>query len=185
MTPAEYVQLKAFARQDGAYLSVLWIASFASYIMGINHPWYSVAALFLMVVTPFFVGRRLRRFRDEDRDGVISLLRGWAYAILVFFYAGILLAVVQYVYFAFIDHGYLVSSFMSAMSSTEGKQMIEMYGMQQTMEESLDMMAKMRPIDYALNILTVNISIGIVMGLPIAALMQRSVAHAQQNNQQQ
>jgi hypothetical protein len=72
---------------------------------------------------------------------------------------------------------------MSAMSSAEGKQMIEMYGMQQTMNESLDMMSQMRPIDYALNILTINISIGIVLGLPIAALMQRSVGHIQQQEQ--
>jgi hypothetical protein len=31
----------------------------------------------------------------------------------------------------------------------------------------------MRPIDYALNMLTINITTGIFLGLPIAALMQR------------
>ena len=45
--------------------------------------------------------------------------------------------------------------------------------MQQTMSESLEMMGQMRPIDYALNVLTVNIVIGIVLGLPIAALMKK------------
>ena len=59
------------------------------------------------------------------------------------------------------------------MSSPESKQVLEQYGMQQTMTESLEMMGQMRPIDYALNVLTVNIVIGIVLGFPIAALMKK------------
>ena len=38
MTPIEYVQLRAFARQDGALLSLLWIGSFACYIQGLTYP---------------------------------------------------------------------------------------------------------------------------------------------------
>jgi len=173
MTPAEYVQLKAFARVDGALLSVLWIISFACYIAGIANPYYAMLAVCLMVVTPFFVGRRLGKFRDVGRDGVISVRRGWAYSIFVFFYAAILLALAQYVYFAYIDQGYLLFSFSRTMSSPEFKQVVEQYGMQQTIEESMEMMGKMRPIDYALNMLTMNILAGIVLGLPIAAIMQR------------
>ena len=182
MTPAEYVQLKAFARVDGATLSLLWIGSFACYVMGIANPVYTLAALGLMVVTPFYVGRRLKRFRDEDRGGIISLLRGWAFVILVFFYAGILLAVAQYAYFAFVDQGYLYASLSTMVQSADGRQMIEQYGMQEAMDESLRQMATMRPIDYALNMLTMNISVGIVLGLPIAALMQRKDASGEHGN---
>ena len=175
MTPAEYVQLRAFARQDGCLLAIVWIVSFAFYVAGIGNPVYGMAALVLMLITPFYVAKRLRRFRDEDRGGIISLMRGWAFVILVFFYAAILLAVAQYVYFAFLDQGYLVSSFAEMLHSAEGKQMLDQYGMQQAMDESLKAMAEMRPIDYALNVLTMNITIGIVLGLPIAALLQRNI----------
>lgn len=173
MTPAEYLQLKAFARVDGAWLAILWIVSFGCYVAGFAQPIYGMAALILMVATPFYVTKRLRRFRDEDRNGAISWLRGWAFVILVFFYAGILLALAQYVYFAYIDQGYMLSSFTTALQSEESQQMIKAYGMQQTVEESLSMMADMRPIDYALNVLTMNISIGIVIGMPIAAFIQK------------
>ena len=37
MTAPEYIQLKAFARQDGAFLALLWVAAFFLYIIGI-HP---------------------------------------------------------------------------------------------------------------------------------------------------
>jgi hypothetical protein len=102
-------------------------------------------------------------------------MRGWGFVILVFFYGGILLALVQYVYFAYIDQGYLLASFSAALESAETKQFIEMYGMQQAVNDSLTMMEQMRPIDYALNVLTMNISIGIILGLPIAAILQKKV----------
>lgn len=173
MTPAEYVQLKAFARVDGALLALLWTVSFACYIYGISNPLFGMVALLLMVSTPFYVARRLKRFRDEDLHGVISLMRGWAFAILVFFYAAILLALVQYVYFAFIDHGYLLASLHQTLTTSEMKEALEQSGLAEAATESLQQMGQLRPIDYALNVMTMNISIGIVIGLPVAALLKR------------
>ena len=173
MTPAEYIQLKAFARIDGALLALMWTASFACYIVGLKSPFYGMFALLLMVATPFYVAGRLRRFRDKDLNGVISLLRGWAFVILVFFYAGILLALVQYVYFAFMDHGYLLSAFQETLSSSEAKQALEQYGITESLNESIQHLGEMRPIDYALNVLTVNITLGILLGLPVAAMLRK------------
>ena len=65
MTPAEYIQMKAFARLDGVLLAVLWVSSFALYVAGLALPVFGLAAMVLMVATPFFVGFRLGKFRDE------------------------------------------------------------------------------------------------------------------------
>jgi hypothetical protein len=51
--------------------------------------------------------------------------------------------------------------------------MVKQYGAQQMVQESLEQLGQMRPIDYALNILTMNIMIGAVLGLPIAALIKK------------
>ena len=173
MTAPEYIQLKAYARQDGFFLALLWTASFVCYIMGITNQMLGMLAIGLAIMTPFFVAGRLRKFRDEGREGLISFRRSYAYTIFVFFYAAVLLAVVQFLYFAYIDNGYLMSSFSRMMSSEEGKQIISQYGMSQMVEESLSEMANIRPIDYALNILTVNIIIGFIVGVPIGLVMQR------------
>ena len=176
MTPAEYVQLKAFARVDGMQVALLWTASFACYIVGLKAPLCCMAAILLMVITPFFVARRLRRFRYVDRGGTISLLRGWAFVILVFFYAGVLLALVQYAYFAFLDQGYLIQTLHDVLTSPEARSSLNQMGMAQAADDSLQMLTELRPIDYALNQLTVNISLGIALGLPIAALLRRPAA---------
>lgn len=174
MTPAEYIQLKAFARVDGLTLSLLWTAAFACTVVGLSKPMYSMIAMTLLAATPIYVGYRLKRFRDEDRGGIISLMRGWAFSILVFFYGGILLAVVQYIYLAFMDHGYLLMSLKRMLDSPEGKLMVEQYGMAESLEQSLSNLEQLRPIDFALNMLTMNISAGIILGLPIAAILKKN-----------
>ncbi|WP_033147226.1 DUF4199 domain-containing protein [Prevotella sp. P6B1] len=173
MTAPEYIQLKAYARQDGFFLAILWIVSFASYIIGLSNQLLAMASLLMVVSTPFFVANRLRKFRDEGREGVISFGRSYAYTIFVFFYGAVLLAVAQYLYFAYLDDGYLVNSFSKMMTSEEGRTMLEQYGMTKVIDESLTEMATTRPIDYALNVLTINILLGFIFGVPIGLIMQK------------
>ena len=173
MTAPEYIQLKAYARQDGFFLALLWIACFAGYIIGLTSQFVALASMLMVITTPFFVASRLKKFRDEGREGVISFGRGYAYTIFVFFYGAVLLAVAQYLYFAYMDNGYLVNSFAKMMTSEEGRTMLEQYGMTKVVDDSLAEMAATRPIDYALNILTINISLGFILGVPIGLIMPR------------
>ena len=176
MTPLEYKQLKAYARQDGFFLFLLWAASFASYVYGLTNQMMAMLAIVLAVMTPFFVAGRLRKFRDEGREGIISFRRSYAYTIFVFFYGAVLLAVLQFLYFAYMDHGYVLSSLSKMLSSDEGRMLVQQYGMTQMIDESLSQMAAVRPIDHALNFLTINIILGFIFGIPISLVMQRNVA---------
>ena len=176
VSPEEYIQLKAFARQDGALLALLWIGALICYIQGLTSPLMGMRALILIVVSPFFAASRLRHFRNYAREGIISFRRGYAYLVLTFFYGGLLLAAAIYVYFAFIDGGYLMAKLSDSVQSEEGRRILQSYGMLEQMNEQLKMLSAMRPIDYALNMLTVNIMTGLFLGLPIAAMMQRKTA---------
>ena len=168
----EYIQLKAFARMDGALLAVLWTASFACYVLGLSQPGLGMVAMVLAIITPFFVARRLKKFRDEGREGVISFRRAWAYTLLSFFYASLLFAIVQFVYFSYLDHGYFFGTLSKSMMAPEnvqalGKDMMNM------VVESLQAASKMRPIDLSLNIMMSNLFIGLIASIPIAAVMKR------------
>ena len=52
--------------------------------------------------------------------------------------------------------------------------MLQQMGMTETLNEALQEIGQMRPIDMSLSILSNNIMAGIVLGLPIAAFMQRT-----------
>ncbi len=173
MTPQEYVQLKAFARQDGALLSLVWIGAFACYVIGLTRPSLTFIAILTIAASPFFVASRLRRFRDYGRQGALSFGLGYAYSILAYFYAGLLMTAATYVYFAFIDKGYLVAQFSAILQSPESQQALQIYGIGNEMKESLHILGELRPIDFALNILSVIILSGFFWGLPIALFMRR------------
>ena len=79
-----------------------------------------------------------------------------------------------YLYLTFMDHGYLMSQMSKVLTSEEAQQTLKQYGMTEMMNESLSQMAQIRPIDYALNLLTVNITMGFILGVPISLLLQRS-----------
>ncbi|MBQ2951280.1 MAG: DUF4199 domain-containing protein [Prevotella sp.] len=174
MTPEEYKQLKAFARIDSALLGVMWIISFACYVIGMSNPMLMMGGLLIAVCSPFFAASRVRKFRDYARDGVLSFKRGMAYTILLFFYAALLFAVAQYVYFEFIDNGHIMNQIASMMNEPQNQKIIEAYGLKQSMDESLKIMSQTRAIDYALNYLSVNLIIGTVLSLPIAAAVKKS-----------
>ena len=174
MTPEEYQQLKAFARVDGAYLGVVWIASFALYIGGLTSPLMGLAGALLAVLSPVFAAVRLAKFRNNARNGIISFRRAAAYYILMFLYASLLMALAQYVYFAYIDGGHLVSAYTALTDTPEAAAMLEAYGMsKQQMQQAISEMAQTDPIYIVLNILSMNVTCGIVLSLPVAAILKR------------
>ncbi len=169
MTPEEYIQLKAFARIDGALLFLLWTGSFALYVKGMDYPMLGMLSMLLLLISPFYAAKRLRKFRDQAREGVITFARGYAYIVLAFFYSGLLFALAQYAYFTYMDHGFLLEKFTEIANTPESIQM----GLKDMMMQGLNEMKAMRPIDFSVNVLTIIIVAGFAVGLPIAALMQR------------
>jgi len=173
MTPMEYIQLRAFARQDGALTGAVWIASFACFILNFARPAMGMAAMLLAVASLVLVAKRLQRFRDDVLGGRISFLRATAFVILVFFYAGLLLSVVQWAYFEWLDNGYVASRYAAMMSSAEMTEVLRQHGMEQQMRDGMELFRQMRPIDFALNSLTVNISLGIIYAIPLALVLKK------------
>ena len=185
MTIPEYAQLRAFARIDGLKLFLLWLASFACYMAGLRSPDWGLLGLLLAVLTPLLVYRMVRRFRDVSLDGTISFGRGWLYAFFLFFYAALLFAVAQYVYFAFLDNGFFTESIATLFADRESAAMLKQMGIDQQMAEAVQALAAARPIDLALNILVSNLFTGVLLGVPIAAFAQRSTPRKQPADHQQ
>ena len=82
-------QTKAFARQDGVFLSMLWMITFA---LVVYLPKTDLGGL-LIFSTPLFVAWRMIRFRNYALDGIMSYRRALVYCFYTFFYASLLFGV--------------------------------------------------------------------------------------------
>ena len=95
---------------------------------------------------------------------------------MTYFYATILMAVGQYVYFQFIDQGYMVNQTIAMLSMPEtAKVVTEVYGMdpKQMIAILQATMGTIRPIEIAFQFLTLNVILGIIISVPVGALMRK------------
>lgn len=170
-TREEYEQLKAYSRIDGALVGGLWILSFACLIGEFHAPALGLAAMVAGMSSIVFATMRLRRFRDHVLDGRISFRRAFGYSLLTYGYAALLMAAAQYVYFQFIDDGFLISRYNEMAVNPDFKTAMGIYGMKpEELKQAIDAIASLRPIDIALQFLTVNIMLGVIISLPVAAM---------------
>jgi len=169
-TREDIIQLKAFARQDGAILALVWALAFALMVFA---PRTSFGGL-LVLATPFVVGWRLRKFRDYALNGVISLRRGAAYSCYTFICASVLFAAMQYVYLRFFDNGRLLTVMRDAMNSV-----IPIYKSQgvseQDITDAMTLLSQMTSIDITFMFMMQNICVGALLSFIIAAVCAKKV----------
>lgn len=176
------IQTKAFARQDGAILGVIWILSFACTMLAADpsRQLLGLVSNVLIICTPFVVAKRLKSFRDNALEGKISFKRGLYYCLQTFFYATLLLTIVQYLWFRFMD----VSTFMNALLANY---QVVMQAYQMTTEQAhtvLEAITMMKPIAWASMFMMVDLIVGVVLSPIIALTMARNKVLRQDINKQ-
>ena len=87
MNAISYKQLRAFAAQYGAVVGLMWIVSFAFYIIGLTRPLVGNVGLIIGLLSVVTAGFLIRKFRGE----VFPLRFGqsWWMATLIFMYASL------------------------------------------------------------------------------------------------
>lgn len=166
----------AYARIDGAIMGAMWIASFFCFVGEFSAPLLSFVAIALGVASVFVGYMRLRKFRDGVLNGIMSFGSAMLYSIFVYFYAALLMAVAQYLYFQFIDNGYLINQYINMLSQPEYAKVVkDAYGMEakQIIAVLQSTMSSLRPIEIAFQFLTLDIILGVILSIPVGALARK------------
>ena len=176
-------QMQAFARIDGLWVAIFWIASFACFVGSFTYPALATSVLLIGAVSLVFAAMRVRRYRDNVRDGELSFRRGFLYSMLIYLHAALLFAMAQYVYFRFLDNGF-IANYRDLVSTDDFKEMAQGFGMSEIdWKVVMDNLASLRPIDLALQFFTTNVFMGFFVSLPVALIMKRS-SKKENNNYQ-
>ena len=178
------IQLKAFARVAGLKMAVLWIASFACFVAQFRMPGFSMPWLLSLLIIPYFLTRLAQSFRNV-LDGVISFRRSWLFSAYTICYASILFALAQYLYFAFIDHGFIIDQYVKVLQDPASSAIMASYGYSKSdINMVVGQLLEIRPIHIAFNCATMNILAGLLLSLPVAALTRRMSVNASGINKQ-
>lgn len=145
----------------------------ASFAVIVNNPasfWGSLLAM----ATPFYVGYLLARFRNYALYGFISFRRALAFSLYTFFYASLLFAVAQFVYFRYLDHGTFLAMLTASMKTLEPFYRAQGISVSE-LQQSLAMIGQLTPIETAFVFMMQNILIGAVLSFPIAWIGKRTI----------
>lgn len=174
-TREQNIQLRAFAQQDGLLLGLFWIVSFAMFAYSQQYPFLATLFDISIVAIPFIAVSRVNRFRDRIWNGTIDYWRAFIYSWIMFMSATLILAIAQWVYFAYIDNGQLVGGFIAAVNKPEMEPVLKAYGINKAeLDAQMQALAETRPIDFAMTFACLNMIAGFILSLIIALFTKRN-----------
>ena len=163
-------------------MAIFWAASFACFVGSFTYPALATSVLLIGAVSLVFAAMRVRRYRDDVREGVLSFRRGFLYSMLIYLHAALLFAMVQYVYFRFLDNGF-IANYRDLVSTDDFKQMAQGFGLSEVdWKVVMENLASLRPIDLALQFFTTNVFMGFFISVPVALIMMRSPKNNRNKN---
>lgn len=171
---AEYTQLKAFARQDGFFIGLLWVFTFACFVGSMSEPGLQIGFISGVIVSPFIIYYRLKHYRDKIIGGAISFKRAFAFLAYVVVDASIILAAATFIYFYFLDKGQFMSSLQQNLAMPEIQQTIKQAGVDmKELNEQMMIFSQTRPIDIAFSLFFNTLVSGMLLSFLLSFIGSR------------
>lgn len=83
---------------------------FILFPVGLSVPFLLFLFMGLTLCVPFMGYYYARMYRNQVCGGGISFLHAWIFTVFMYMFAALLAAVAHYIYFRFIDHGYVINT---------------------------------------------------------------------------
>lgn len=158
----------------GTYMGVYWILKFILFPLGLGIPFLMFLFIGLTLGVPFMGYYYARTYRDKVCGGSIKFLQAWVFTVFMYMFAALLTAVAHYIYFRFIDHGFIINTYMEMLE--KGSQTPQFTAMESYITQLKDMLELIRtltPIDITMQLMSQNVFYGSILAVPTALLVMR------------
>lgn len=127
----------------------------------------------LTLCVPFMGYYYARMYRNQVCGGGISFLHAWIFTVFMYMFAALLAAVAHYIYFRFIDHGYVINTCETMVDTLAQSNMPGMDSYIATYQEALETARLLSPIDITLQMISSNVFWGSILAFPTALFVMR------------
>lgn len=163
--------IQQYAMLMGTVLGAFWIGKFILFPLGMTTSFLLFLFIGLTIYVPVLSYKATQRCRDVVCDGSISFGQAWWFHIQLYIFASLLTAVAHYIYFRFIDNGFIVATYEQQLNELASSPIVEFQNYAATYREALNVIANLSPIDLVMQLLTTNVMAGIFIGIPIALMI--------------
>lgn len=164
----------AYARVYGLYMGIFWAVKFVFFPLGFSYPVFSFIFLLLTIMVPFVGAWFVKKIRDGVLDGRLGFWQAFLLSTNIYMYASLIAAIVHFIYFRFIDNGFILNSYLESVNQMQGllgsgeaAANIEM------LKANVELMGTLSPIQIVFSLLSNNVVFGLFISLLAAVFLKR------------
>lgn len=167
--------LNQYAMLLGTYMGLFWIAKFCLVPLALDKFFLMMLFVGLTLCVPFMGYYYTRLYRDRVLGGSIGFRHAWFFGTGMYLYATMLTAVAHYLYFAYIDKGFMLNTYTGMLNQLKTEQLAGTEGYIEQMREALELLAGMSPLDLTIQLMYNNVFYGILMALAAAIVVRKHI----------
>lgn len=160
--------LQRYAMLFGTYLGGFWILKFILFPLGLTIPFLLFLFGGLTLCVPFMAYYYVRMYRNHVCGGVISFLHAWIFTVFMYMFAALLTAVAHYIYFRFIDQGFVFNTLENSINEASKQAIPQMEATIQYSRDILNVSRSLSPIEITMQLMSQNVFYGSLLAIPTA-----------------
>ncbi len=158
----------------GTYMGIFWIVKFFFLPLGLSEPVLGLLFVLLTCAVPFVAYYMTSTYRRRYADGEFSFFSAFVFSFQIYLFAAILTAIAHYVYFQYIDRGFIYSSIQAQTELLKDE--LSMKGQVEQIKNAMDVLYGLSPIKLTMQLLSQNVFYGVIFSLPVALFgMKRKI----------
>ena len=165
--------MQRYAMLFGTYMGGFWILKFILFPIGLSVPFLLLLFMGLTLCVPFMGYHYARMYRNQVCGGSISFLHAWIFTVFMYMFAALLTAVAHYIYFRFMDHGYVLNTCETMIDTIAQSNMPGMDSYIATYREALETARLFSPIDITLQMISSNVFWCSILAFPTALFVMK------------
>lgn len=173
MTQNQPISLQQTAMYFGTLMGLFWIIKFTFLPLGFTIPLLQLLFVLLTFFVPILGYLYARKFRNRYCGGSITFSRAFAFTVLMYLFAALLAAVAHYIYFRYIDNGFLIDSYIGQLEAMKPTATEEMKESIDQFIEGFSLISSLSPIQLTFQLISQNFLYGTLLALPTALLVMR------------
>lgn len=166
--------LQRYAMLFGTYMGVFWILKFILFPLGLNVPFLLFLFVGMTMCVPFMAFYYTRMYRNQVCGGSITFLHAWLFTTFMYVYAALLTAVAHYIYFRFIDNGFILNTYEAMLNSFDSDIFTGMDEYFNQLKDTLTLIRSLTSIEITLQLISQNIFYGSLLAIPTALFAMRN-----------
>lgn len=173
MTQNQPISLQQTAMYFGTLMGLFWIIKFTFLPLGFTIPLLQLLFVLLTFFVPILGYLYARKFRNRYCGGSITFSRAFAFTVLMYLFAALLAAVAHYIYFRYIDNGFLIDSYIGQLEAMKPTATEELKESIDQFIEGFSLISSLSPIQLTFQLISQNFMYGVLLALPTAQLVMR------------